>query len=41
LEGGQHDLVRYDEEVNRQTKAWFDYYVRDGKIWPSLEPSRK
>jgi dipeptidyl aminopeptidase/acylaminoacyl peptidase len=41
LEGGQHDLVQYDEEVNRATKAWFDYYVRDGKIWPSLEPSRK
>lgn len=41
LEGGDHDLVRYDEEVNRVMKAWLDHYVRDGKTWPSLEPHKR
>jgi hypothetical protein len=41
LEGGQHDLVDYDEEVNQAMKAWFDRYVRDGRSWPSLEPEAK
>ena len=41
LEGGDYDLVRYDEEVNRSMKAWLDHYVREGKTWPSLEPERK
>lgn len=41
LEGGDHDLVRYDEEVNRSMRAWLDHYVRDGNTWPSLEPQRK
>ena len=41
LEGGDHDLVRYDEEVNRVMKAWLDHYVRDGKTWPSLEPQKR
>ena len=41
LEGGQHDLVNFDEEVNQAMKAWFDRYVRDGRRWPSLEPEAK
>jgi dipeptidyl aminopeptidase/acylaminoacyl peptidase len=41
LEGGDHDLLQYDEEVNRVLKGWFDHYVRDGNTWPSLEPERK
>jgi dipeptidyl aminopeptidase/acylaminoacyl peptidase len=41
LEGGDHGLVQYDEEVNRVMKAWLDHYVRDGKTWPSLEPQKR
>jgi hypothetical protein len=41
LEGGKHDLVEYDEEVNRALKEWLDHYVRDGRTWPSLDPDRK
>ena len=41
LEGGKHDLVQYDEEVNRALKEWLDHYVRDGKTWPTLDPDRK
>ena len=41
LEGGKHDLVQYDEEVNRALREWLDHYVRDGKTWPTLDPDRK
>jgi dipeptidyl aminopeptidase/acylaminoacyl peptidase len=38
LEGGDHGLNEYDDEVNRLVDDWLDRYVRDGESWPSLEP---
>jgi dipeptidyl aminopeptidase/acylaminoacyl peptidase len=38
LEGGDHGLTEYRDEVNRLVDQWLDSYVRDGKSWPSLEP---
>jgi dipeptidyl aminopeptidase/acylaminoacyl peptidase len=38
LEGGEHELDAYLEEVDRITRNWLDWYVRDKKTWPSLEP---
>jgi dipeptidyl aminopeptidase/acylaminoacyl peptidase len=38
FEGGDHGLSEYQTEVDRLTKDWLDYYVRDRKTWPSLEP---
>jgi len=38
LEGGDHGLTDYDDEVQRQVYNWLDRYVRDGERWPSLEP---
>jgi dipeptidyl aminopeptidase/acylaminoacyl peptidase len=41
LEGGDHGLSEYRDEVDRLVAAWLDHYVRDGKTWPSLEPHGK
>ncbi len=41
FEGGQHSLIEYREEVNRISKDFLDYYVRDGKPLPDLEPHGK
>lgn len=38
LEGGDHGLTEYDDEVWHQVYHWLDHYVRDGASWPSLEP---
>lgn len=38
LEGGDHELDAYLEEVDRITRNWLDWYVRDKKTWPNLEP---
>jgi len=38
LEGGDHGLSEYRDEVNRLVDDWLDHYVRDGETWPSLEP---
>lgn len=38
FEGGDHGLDFYIDEVDRITKDWLDWYVRDGKSWPSMEP---
>jgi dipeptidyl aminopeptidase/acylaminoacyl peptidase len=37
-EGAQHGLREYRSDFFRQMLNWFDFYVRDGKQWPSLEP---
>src|SRR5262245_12499049 len=37
LEGGDHGLTEYADEVGKLTLEWLDAYVRDGKAWPSLE----
>jgi dipeptidyl aminopeptidase/acylaminoacyl peptidase len=37
FEGGDHGVTEFMDEVNRQTKIFFDDYVRDKKKWPSLE----
>ena len=41
LEGGDHGLNEFDNEVNTQTKMWFDKYVRDKAPLPNLEPHGK
>jgi len=41
LEGGDHGLSEYRDEVNRLVDDWLDRYVRDGQTWPSLEPHGK
>ncbi|HMB54383.1 MAG TPA: prolyl oligopeptidase family serine peptidase [Thermoanaerobaculia bacterium] len=38
LEGGDHGLTEWREEVDRVVGEWLDRYVRDGEEWPSLEP---
>jgi dipeptidyl aminopeptidase/acylaminoacyl peptidase len=38
LEGGDHGLREWREEVDRVVDGWLDRYVRDGEEWPSLEP---
>jgi len=38
FEGGQHSLVEHRAEVDRLARDWLDYYVRDRKPWPSLDP---
>jgi len=38
LEGGDHGLREHRPEVNRLARDWLDWYVRDKKPWPSLEP---
>jgi len=38
LEGGDHGLSEWRDEVERVTGEWLDRYVRDGEQWPSLEP---
>ena len=37
FEGADHGVTEFMEEVSRQTKAFFDDYLRDKKRWPSLE----
>ncbi len=37
FEGADHGVTEFWEEVSRQTKIFFDDYLRDGKKWPSLE----
>ncbi len=38
LEGGDHGLTEYEDEVHRQVNHWLDYYVRDRGQWPDLAP---
>lgn len=38
FEGGDHGLTEYRSDVDRAVRRWFDHYVRDGAMWPSLEP---
>jgi dipeptidyl aminopeptidase/acylaminoacyl peptidase len=38
FEGGDHGLTEYREEVDRLVLDWLNYYVKDKKPWPSLEP---
>jgi dipeptidyl aminopeptidase/acylaminoacyl peptidase len=38
LEGGDHGLSEYRDEVDDMVDDWLDRYVRDGESWPSLEP---
>lgn len=37
-EGGSHGLREFRPEVFAETKRHFDYYLRDGKKWPSMQP---
>jgi dipeptidyl aminopeptidase/acylaminoacyl peptidase len=37
FEGGSHGLPEFRGEVNRLTISWFNDYLRDGKVWPSLD----
>ena len=41
FEGGDHGLTQHRPETLRLTKEWFDKYVRDGELWPSLEATRQ
>jgi len=38
LEGGDHGLSEYRDEVAVMIDSWLDRYVRNGETWPSLEP---
>ena len=38
FEGGQHSLIEHRTEVNRISRDFLDYYVRDRKPLPNLEP---
>ena len=38
FEGGQHSLVEHMDEVNRNLRNFLDFYLRDRKPWPNLEP---
>ena len=38
LEGGDHGLNEFDDEVFGGAEAWLNYYVRDGGALPNLEP---
>jgi dipeptidyl aminopeptidase/acylaminoacyl peptidase len=38
FEGGQHSLVEYRDEVNRISRNFLDYYVRDERPLPNLVP---
>lgn len=37
FEGGDHRLTEHREEANRETRAWFDRFVRDGEALPNLK----
>ena len=37
FEGADHQLSEYKEEQYAQARHHFDYYLRDGKPWPSME----
>jgi dipeptidyl aminopeptidase/acylaminoacyl peptidase len=37
FEGADHGVTEFMDEVSRQTKIFFDDYLRDKKKWPSLE----
>lgn len=36
-EGGSHGIREFRREVFAETKSFFDYYLRDGNKWPSME----
>jgi dipeptidyl aminopeptidase/acylaminoacyl peptidase len=38
FEGSDHGISEFRVERNAETKRHFDYYVRDQKKWPSMEP---
>lgn len=38
FEGGDHGLSEFRDEVDEAVEEWLERYVRDGEIWPSLEP---
>jgi len=37
-EGGQHSLIEHRPDYYSQLVKWFNYYLRDGKRWPDLNP---
>ena len=37
-EGGQHSLIEHRPHYYFQLINWFNYYLRDGKRWPDLNP---
>jgi dipeptidyl aminopeptidase/acylaminoacyl peptidase len=37
FEGADHGVTEFMDEVSRQTKIFFDDYLRDKKKWPSLQ----
>ena len=37
-EGGQHSLIEHRADYYSQLINWFNYYLRDGKHWPDLNP---
>ena len=38
LEGGNHGLSEFGDEVNTLVKKWFDDYLKNGKPLPNLQP---
>ena len=41
LEGGDHGLNEFDEEVDNFTKGWFNKYLVNNAPLPNLEPHGK
>lgn len=37
-EGGQHSLIEHRTDYYSQLIKWFNYYLRDEKPWPNLNP---
>lgn len=38
FEGGQHNLREHYDEVNHAIRTFLDAYLRDGRMWPNMEP---
>ncbi|MCF6222777.1 MAG: prolyl oligopeptidase family serine peptidase [Flavobacteriaceae bacterium] len=38
LEGGNHGLTEFNEEVDQMVKQWFDKYLKNNKTLPNLNP---
>ena len=38
LEGGDHGLTEFKDEVNQQVKAWFNKYLKNNQPLPDLTP---
>ena len=38
FEGGDHGLTEYRDQVFKMVKEWFDYYVKENRLLPNMNP---